>query len=177
MNKTPDDPREQTMNTRFDRRHLLRGAGTLIALPGLESIGFRRSASAAEAVPAKPPKRMVFLGFGFGVTQETWFPNLEQTGADYDLPEGLKRLSRHKEDFTVVQGCSNQFSNEAHWGSTFWLTGASRFAVPGQSMSNSISADQVAARELGQDTRFSSIQLGSSDGSSSGHGPVNYQMK
>ena len=38
-------------------------------------------------------------------------------------------------------------------------------------MSNSISADQVAARQLGQDTRFSSIQLASTDGSASGHGP------
>lgn len=170
MKKTPHDLREYTMNPRFDRRHLLRGTGVLIALPALESIGFRRFASAAEP-PAKPPKRMVFLGFGFGVTQETWFPDPEQTGSDYDLPEGLKPLLRHKADFTVVQGCSNQFSNEAHWGSTFWLTGANRFAVPGQNMSNSISADQVAAQELGQDTRFSSIQINSTDGSASGHGP------
>ena len=159
------------MKTRFNRRHFLRGTGAMIALPALESIGFRRFASAADKATAKPPKRMVFLGFGFGVTQETWFPNVDQIGADYDLPEGLKPLARHKNDFTVVQGCSNQFSNEAHWGSTFWLTGANRFAVPGQNMSNSISADQVAARELGQDTRFSSIQLNSTDGSSSGHGP------
>lgn len=153
------------------RRHFLRGAGTLIALPALESIGIRRVASAADSAPNAPPKRAVFLGFGFGVTKETWFPNLEQTGADYDLPDGLKPLQRHKGDFTVVQGCANQFSNEAHWGSTFWLTGANRFATPGQSMSNSISVDQVAARQLGQDTRFSSIQLNSSDDSSSGHGP------
>ena len=159
------------MNTQLNRRNILRGSGALIALPALESIAFRRFASATDKASAKRPKRMVFLGFGFGVTQETWFPNREQTGADYDLPEGLKPLLRHKEDFTVVQGCSNQFSNEAHWGSTFWLTGANRFAVPGQNMSNSISADQVAARQLGQDTRFSSIQLASTDGSASGHGP------
>ena len=114
---------------------------------------------------------MVFLGFGFGVTKETWFPDVEQTGTDYDLSPGLAPLARHKADFTVVQGCSNQFSNEAHWGSTFWLTGANRFAVPGQNMANSISVDQVAARRLGRDTRFSSIQLNSGDGSSSGHGP------
>jgi len=155
----------------IQRRHFLRGTGALIALPTLESISFRRFASAAETAAATPPKRMVFLGLGFGVTQETWFPNVEQTGADYDLPEGHKPLSRHKNDFTIVQGCSNQFSNEAHWGSTFWLTGANRFAVPGQSMSNSISVDQVAAQQLGQDTRYASIQLKSSDGSASGHGP------
>lgn len=159
------------MRTLLNRRHMLRGTGAMIALPALESIGFRRFATASEKGPAKPPKRVVFLGFGFGVTQETWFPRLEQTGGDYDLPEGLKPLSRHKNDFTVLQGCSNKFSNEAHWGSTFWLTGANRFSVPGQNMSNSISADQVAARELGQGTRFSSLQLNSRDGSSSGHGP------
>ena len=159
------------MRTLLNRRHMLRGTGAMIALPALESIGFRRFATASEKGPAKPPKRVVFLGFGFGVTQETWFPRLEQTGGDYDLPEGLKPLSRHKKDFTVLQGCSNKFSNEAHWGSTFWLTGANRFSVPGQNMSNSISADQVAARELGQGTRFSSLQLNSRDGSSSGHGP------
>ena len=73
---------------------------------------------------------MVFLGLGFGVTRETWFPSQKQTGADYDLPQGLKPLARHKKDFTVVQGCSNRFSNEAHWGSTFWLTGADRFSIP-----------------------------------------------
>ena len=159
------------MNTPLNRRHFLRGTGALIALPTLKSIGFRRFASAADKAIAKPPKRMVFLGLGFGVTKETWFPNVEQTGVDYDLPQGLRPLARHKADFTVVQGGSNQYSNEAHWGSTFWLTGANRFAVPGQNMSNSISADQVAARELGQDTRFSSIQLNSTDGRSSGHGP------
>ncbi|MFP6675221.1 MAG: DUF1552 domain-containing protein, partial [Pirellulaceae bacterium] len=116
------------MNTKLNRRHFLRGAGTFIALPALESIGFRRFASAAPKGPPIPPKRTVFLGFGFGVTQETWFPNTADTGADYKLPQGLAPLARHKKDFTVVQGCSNQFSNEAHWGSTFWLTGANRFA-------------------------------------------------
>ncbi|MDG2222047.1 MAG: DUF1552 domain-containing protein [Rubripirellula sp.] len=153
----------------FNRRRLIRGTGALIALPALESIGFRRFASAAAV--ATPPKRVVFLGFGFGVTQETWFPDAEQTGSEYDLSEGLAPLARHKKDFTVVQGCSNKFSSEAHWGSTFWLTGANRFAVPGQSMSNSISVDQVAAKHLGQGTRFTSVQLASPDAKSSGHGP------
>lgn len=159
------------MKTSLNRRHFLRGAGALIALPALESIGFRRFASAAATAPATPPKRMVFLGCGFGVTKETWYPDANQTGADYTLSQGLAPLARHKDDFTVVQGCSNKFSNEAHWGSTYWLTGANRYAIPGQSMANSVSADQVAAQHLGRDTRFSSIQLNSSDGSASGHGP------
>ena len=159
------------MKTQFNRRHFLCGTGALIALPALESIGFRPFAVAAEKAKAAPPKRAVFLGIGFGVTKETWFPDLNDTGADYKLSEGLSPLARHKKDFTVVQGCSNQYSNEAHWGSTFWLTGANRYSVPGQNMANSISADQVAARLLGQETRFASMQLDSSDGSASGHGP------
>jgi hypothetical protein len=157
------------MKTPFNRRHFLRGTGALIALPALESIGFRRFASAASTKPGTPPKRSVFLGTGFGVTKETWFPDQAQTGADYELSEGLAPLARHQSDITVVQGCENQYSNEAHWGSTFWLTGANRFSVPGQSMANSISTDQVVARQLGQDTRYSSIQLSSSD--EQGHGP------
>ncbi|MDB4718220.1 twin-arginine translocation signal domain-containing protein, partial [Verrucomicrobia bacterium] len=35
------------MHTQFNRRHFLRGTGALIALPALESIGFRRFALAA----------------------------------------------------------------------------------------------------------------------------------
>ncbi len=159
------------MDAKINRRHFLRGTGALIALPALESIGFRRFASAAANAPLAPPKRMAFMGMGFGVTKETWFPDVSQTGADYLLPQGLAPLARHKADFTVVQGCANKFSNEAHWGSTYWLTGANRYAIPGQSMSNSISVDQVAAQHLGQDTRFSSIQLDTADGSGSGHGP------
>lgn len=158
-----------TMNTSFNRRNFLRGTGALIALPALESIGFRRFASAATNAPAAPPKRAVFIGIGFGVTKETWFPDLKDTGTDYKLSEGLAPLARHKSDFTVVQGCSNQFANEAHWGSTFWLTGANRYSVPGQNMANSISVDQVVAQHLGQDTRFASMPLASAD--NQGHGP------
>ncbi len=150
------------------RRHILRSTSALITLPALESIGFK--AFAAPKV-GTPPKRMVFLGFGWGVTNETWFPDVKKTGAAWELSEGLKPLARHQKDITVVQGCSNKFANEAHWGSTFWLTGANRYAEPGQSFHNSISADQVAAAHLGADTRFGSIQLNTPDAQNSGHGP------
>ncbi|QDV42317.1 hypothetical protein Enr13x_21620 [Stieleria neptunia] len=149
------------------RRHFLRSSSALITLPFLESLGFQRFASAAPVVA--PPKRMIFLGFGWGVTRESWFPDVATTGADYDLPKGLAPLQRHKKDFSIIQGLENQFSNEAHWGSTFYLTGANRYAVPGQSFSNSISADQVAAEQLGTDTRYTSVQLCGAD--NDGHGP------
>lgn len=150
------------------RRHFLRSTGTFIALPALESMGFKAFAASKAS---SPPKRLVFLGFGWGVTNETWFPDPAKTGAEWQLSEGLKPLARHQKDITVVQGCTNKFANEAHWGSTFWLTGANRYAEPGQSFHNSISADQVAAAHLGKETRFASIQLNSPDVSNSGHGP------
>lgn len=156
------------MNT---RRQFLQSSTALIALPVMESFGFRRFASAA-ATAKTPPKRLVFLGFGWGVTETTWYPDIKQPGKDYTLPEGLKPLARHKADFTVVQGLWNKYSNEGHWGSTMWLTGANRYAEPGQSFHNSISVDQVAAAKLGLETRFASLQLnGAEVGDRSGHGP------
>ncbi len=156
------------MKPNLTRRRFLRSSSALIALPVLESLGFK-----AFAAPKliTPPKRMIFLGFGWGVTKETWFPDKTKTGATWDLPAGLKPLARHQKDITVVQNLANRFTNEAHWGSTFWLTGANRYGEPGQSFHNSVSADQIAAEAFGRDTRFTSLQLSCENGEESGHGP------
>ena len=50
------------MKNQINRRHFLRGSGALIALPALESIGFRRFASTASTPSAAPPKRAAYLG-------------------------------------------------------------------------------------------------------------------
>ena len=150
------------------RRRFLRSATSLVALPALESLGFRRSVRAAD--PSPPPKRMVFLGIGYGVTQETWLPKLDVVGSGYPLPEGLAPLARHQDDFTLVQGCSHRFANDPHGGSTFWLTGANPFGSAGRSFHNSISVDQVAAAEFGKATRFNSIQLNGSEPNLDGPG-------
>ncbi len=153
------------------RRHFLQSSTSLVALPFLESLGFSRFASAAADAAAAPPKRMIFLGFGWGVTEESWYPDRKTPGPDYELPEGLAPLERHKKDISVVQGLWNKYSVEGHAGSTWWLTGANRYAQPGQSMHNSISVDQVAAAQFGKHTRFSSIELNDAKGrSNSGHG-------
>lgn len=158
------------MKSGLTRRHALRAGASLIGLPWLESIGFRRFASANEK--KSPPRRMAFLGIGYGVTQETWYPDINQRGANYSLPTGLAPLARHQPDFTVVQGLTNKFTDEAHWGSTFWLTGANRFEG-GSGFHNSVSVDQVAALQLGKETRFASLQLNGTDLdlAGNGHGP------
>lgn len=155
----------------FNRRAWLRSSAALIALPSLESLGFRRFAAAA--APVQPPKRLLFFGLGFGVTKETWYPNIDDVGPDYQLPEGLAPLQRHRRDITIIQGLVNKFNNDGHWGSTFYLTGANRYSEPGQSFCNTVSADQVAAEALGQHTRFSSLPLGCTkvDDHNDGHGP------
>ena len=81
------------MKNQLQRRHFLRGAGALIALPALESIGFRRFASAASKAAGVIPKRAVFMGIGFGVTKQTWYPELQETGKDYKLTEGSESVS------------------------------------------------------------------------------------
>lgn len=161
------------MNTRLSRRHFLRAAGSLIALPTLESVGFR--AFAAEKPAEVRPKRLICIGMGFGVTQETWFPDVNQNGRDYLLSEGLAPLARHKDHFTLFQGLTNKYTQDAHWGSTFWLTGANRYAEAGQSFHNTISFDQVAAGAIGEGTRFASIALNGGENNLEahhvGHGP------
>lgn len=157
------------------RRGFLRSSTALIALPMLESFGFRRFANAAASATA-PPKRMVFMGMGYGVTADRWYPDPSTTGYEYELPSLLKPLEKHKADITILQNLMHQYSADGHSGSTFWLTGANRYAIPGQSFHNTISADQVAAEAWGQDTRFTSIQLAAKSPSSSGgdgHGPGN----
>jgi hypothetical protein len=150
------------------RRHFLRSAGAMLPLPFFPSLAHR--AFTAEA-SVKPPKRLVFLGLGFGVTAEAWHPDMQQSGRDYALTPGLEPLARHKGDFSVVQGLANAPNVDAHWGTSFWLTGANRFAEPGKSFHNSISVDQVAAAHLGAESRFSSLQLTSANAIADGHGP------
>jgi hypothetical protein len=158
------------LTTCISRRHVLATGTAVIALPAFESLGFRRCAAAAAG--ATPPKRLVFLGFGWGVTEDEWYPKIGEPGAGYGLPAMLEPLAKHKADFSIVQGLWNRLTGNGHYGSTFWLTGANEYGAPGQSFFNSVSVDQVAARSLGTDTRFESLALDCGEAAGgSGHGP------
>ncbi|MCM8532972.1 MAG: DUF1552 domain-containing protein [Lentisphaeraceae bacterium] len=152
----------------FNRRQFLKGAGTTLALPHLASL--QAKSFSKEKIPQALPK-MIFLSFGFGVTEESWNPSSEDTGSDYKLPAGLKPLAKHKKDFSIVQNTQHEFSNQGHWGSTFYLTGANPNAIPGKTFNNTVSVDQVAAKEWGENNRFSSMQFDSEPGNQGGHGP------
>ena len=155
-----------------NRRGFLRSSTALIALPVLPSLGFTRSASASPIITkTAPPKRMVFLGIGFGVTADRWYPDVKKAGGELELPKLLRPLAKHKNDISIIQNLMHQYSADGHAGSTFWLTGANRYAIPGQSFHNTVSVDQVAAEVLGEETRFTSIQLAAKNAKEDGHGP------
>ncbi|MFN3151510.1 DUF1552 domain-containing protein [Bremerella sp.] len=148
------------------RRTLLRCAGATLCLPLMESL-LPKSAKAADT-PPKPPQRMIFLSYSWGVSKEDWFP--KEHGEDYELSECLQPLARHKADFSVLSNLSNKLATQGHWGCTTWLTSADVNSTPGKQFQNWVSVDQLAARKLGIETRFPSLELAGSN-KEDGYGP------
>jgi len=149
------------------RRSFLRTGSAVMALPFLETF-------AKEGVTASaPPKRMIFLGGGFGFTKDTFYPTEAGRFSEIGLTEGLSPLKRHQDDFTMFYIFCNVVERDLHGGSVSYLTGANVAGTPGKRFHNSISCDQLAAQHLGSDTRFSSISLSAVEpdgGQNSGHG-------
>lgn len=150
------------MNSKTTRRTLLRGAGAAMMLPLLESTGF--------AAAGAPPKRLMFLNFGYGPS-EAWYPT--EAGANFALPAAMKPLADFRDKFSVVSNLTNIVASGtgAHWGATTWLTGADVRRTPGREFHNAISVDQVAASHIGKDVRYASLALSGADGDVSGAGP------
>ncbi|MEN8773795.1 MAG: DUF1552 domain-containing protein [Akkermansiaceae bacterium] len=149
------------------RRSFLRLGSSVLALPFLESF------ATTEAASATPPKRMIFLGGGFGFTKDTFYPRDAGRFSKIGMTEGLTPLARHKDDITMVTNLTNLGASNPHGGSTSYLTGANVAGTPGKRFHNSISCDQIAAEHLGKETRYSSLILSAKEsdgGSNSGHG-------
>ncbi len=148
------------------RRAFLRAGGAVLALPGLESF--------AAPTAATPPTRMIFLGGGFGFTKDSFYPTAAGAFAEIGLTDGLAPLARHQQDLTLVTNLTNLGASDPHGGSCSYLTGANVAGTPGKRFHNSISCDQLAAQQLGADTRFPSLVLSAKEpdgGQNSGHGP------
>ena len=144
------------------RRSFLKGTAACLPIPFLETFATANSAAAV------PPKRMIFLGCGFGFTKETFYPKKAGRFSEIGLTEGLSPLQRHRDDITMVSNLTNLGATGVHSGSTSYLTGANVSGTPGKQFFNSISCDQVAARHLGTTTRFPSMSL--ADAKNDGHG-------
>ena len=124
---------------------------------------------AKAATPALAPKRFLMIGCGYGFTKETFFPTEAGRFADIGFTPGIKPLERHRDDITMVSNLTNLGATDAHGGSTSYLTGANVSGTPGKRFHNSISLDQVIAREIGQGTRYPTLTLSDKD-TKDGHG-------
>ncbi|MDR0779873.1 MAG: DUF1552 domain-containing protein [Pseudomonadales bacterium] len=138
------------------RRTLLRGLGTSIALPLLDAMIPAGSALAETA--AMPTPRFGFVYFPHGAVQERWLP--QSTGTDFELPQILQPFKAFKADMTLVSGLRNQ---AAEGGAVHQITpgtwlSCAHPAASGDPTQLGISADQVAARQLGKATPFPSLE-------------------
>lgn len=131
---------------RLARRTFLRGTGVAVALPCLEAM----ASTARGAAPAVPPARMAMFYFGTGMNMRQFTP--EDDGPDYTASRILRPLDPHRGHYTVL---SNTYLSEGggHDGAYPFSTSTAR------GEKQQISPDQLAARAIGGDTRFGSLQL------------------
>ena len=166
-------------NPSLSRRTFLRGVGACVALPTLESLLPGSKLMAATAPVGAPaaaagrlastasgmPLRMAFVAFANGTNYERWTPTGE--GRDYELNDTFVPMRELKDKFQIVSGLHHKTANNygdgpgdhARSGASF-LTGVHAWKTKGARLKLGISADQVAAAQIGHLTRFDSLQVG-----------------
>jgi len=156
----------------MSRRTMLRGLGTAIALPVLESMVPTRlfgadAKTAAQAVAA--PKRVAWLYVPNGIHMPNWTPS--SIGSDYQLPPTLQPLAPFRDRLMVMSGliCDKANPNGDGPGDharamSAYLTGAQPRKTEGANLRTGISADQAAADKIGHLTKFRSLELGMEEG-------------
>ena len=155
------------------RRSVLKGLGTSLALPLFGSMLPVR-ARAETAALAVLPRRMAFIYIPNGVHVPDWTPTI--AGGDFDLPPILAPLAEHREYLTVLSGLAQDKGrangdgpgDHARRISSF-LTGCQAYKTNGANIHVGVSADQVAAQQIGHRTRFASLEIGVDRGAQSGN--------
>ncbi len=146
------------------RRTILRGTGAAIVLPAFESL---KPLFAAEPKPAKSKARMVCVYTPHGVRNSLWYP--ADTGPEYTLSPTLQGLEPVRDNVSVLTGLCHprMSSNVGHAAAGRWLTGVregDRILVDFASPNQGLSMDQIAAIEIGNETRWPSLQLSTEAG-------------
>jgi len=145
------------------RRTVLRGMGSLVALPLLGAMVPALTATGRTA--AAPISR---LGF-FYAPNGMFLPNFHPTGnggRDYKITRILGPLKDYREQMIVVSGLSNNglvspnegggVHTRAHGG---WLSGVLPKRTEGADIEAGKTVDQFAADVLGKDTSLRSLEL------------------
>ncbi len=123
-----------------------------MALPLLEAM--LPKTACATSVEQAVPKRLGLFYFGTGMNMREFEPQDE--GRNYTLSPTLKVLEKHKDDFTVFSGTFLEHGG-GHDGDYTFSTGVK--AKDNGTIKNSVSMDQIAAEQLGRETRFPSLQM------------------
>ena len=132
----------------IDRRHVLRGLGSFIALPLLECMG---SAFAAEA---DRPKRSAFVYIPNGVNTLDY--QITTPGEKYEFSRTLKPLEKLRNVVTPISGLHHPGGlGQHHNCQKIWLTGGKL----GPADRNTISVDQRMAEVTSPHTRFHSLEI------------------
>ena len=159
------------------RRRALGLVGAALSLPLLEAFSVR----VARADVAPYPRRFVVFFSPNGTISKNWEPS--GTEREFQLSPILAPLEPHQSDLVVIQGVDQQGGGgDGHQnGMGGMLTGAmlnpGRFAggVSGSSgWAGGISVDQRIAQEIGQGTRFQSLELGVQVGGADNRGRMCY---
>lgn len=170
------------MSSPMSRRVFLRGLGTAMALPLLDSMVPRALAAAAPGSAAAKtaagaakalPNRMIFVFVPNGMHMPSWTPAAE--GA-LQLPPTMQALSGVRDSLTVMTnlaqhnafGLNDGAGDHARSGAV-WLTGVHPKKTAGADIRAGISVDQLAAQHIGNRTRFASLELGIERGAQAGN--------
>jgi hypothetical protein len=159
------------MKKSISRRTALKGLGTAVALPFLESLG--NAAPTASAVSGAP-KRLAFVYVPNGVNMPEWTPKAE--GKLKELTGTLSPLNEYKDYVNVLSGltCDKARANGDGPGDharamSAFLTGRQPRKTHGADIKVGMSADQHVATALADKTRFPSLELGIERGGSTGN--------
>ncbi|MEO2199387.1 MAG: DUF1552 domain-containing protein [bacterium] len=144
------------------RRTVLRGLGAALALPLLDSMVPALTAQSRTA--AAPVTRFGVFYVPNGMSMPYWYPQTE--GPLDELPPTLRSLEAFKDRVLICGGLDDESANlvkgggdHARSAGTF-LTCVPYKITNGADVSNAVSMDQIAARELSKETQLASLELG-----------------
>jgi len=144
----------------LSRRKVLKGAGASIALPMLDAM-----IPAATAQPTAK-LRLGFVYIPHGAVYNNWTPTA--TGTDFEMSPILATLADYKSYMTVVSDLRNKPAESPDPHAITAGTWLRCVAPEGTSNpEDGVSADQFAARVLGNETPFPSLEL-STNGANGG---------
>ena len=144
------------------RRTFLRGMGASLALPLLDSMIPARTLLAQTAAKGVP--KLGFVYIPHGAVMSKWTPATE--GAGFEFTPILKPLEPFRDSINVVSGLGHKAADTTAVHSlspTTWLSGVRPKATQGVDAYAGITADQIAAQAIGQDTILPSMEIATED--------------